>query len=301
MKENNYIRIPIALLLGLNLNLLASCSVGIPRESFSDEDAVEPANISGSFLTACAAEFGSVGCTVTHIKTGKIIRPIDYGHEPKYAMYQSKNLFEDTPEKLELEGAFKIEGNSTPIEESNATLTFSLLNPNFVIEGLYGDYKLSKEEKRDFNVGYQLTYDPSDYNPTTYSKKFARMDRCLWGVMMDTWLNDMDSSFIDIDLTPEEFSKNYQYLFTNDIVKDDRISAVPIEERPIKSIELSIETALDETPTNFEGEYTCRADYEKYKAGEDNTLFDTFENEVNELVVDYLFNFKKETPPKEEE
>ena len=51
--------------------------------------------------------------------------------------------------------------------------------------------------------------------------------------MMDSWLNDENSSFLEVDITPEEFS-NYTYLFTDDKIRDDRIKEYPIEERPRK-------------------------------------------------------------------
>lgn len=300
MNIATYINLLGSFILALILSILGSCSEDLSNirtdDSFSDEEATVPGNVAGSFLTSCAAEFGTIGCTVKHVSSDTVLRPSDYGYEPQYAMYLTKNLFEDTPEELEKEGAFKIEGDSSPIGGSNATIAFSIIDPKFVIEGLYGDYRLSKDEKRDFNVGYQFTYDPADYNPD-YPKKFARLDRCLLGVMMDSWLNDENSSFLEVDLTPAEFSK-YTYLFTDDKIRDDRFLEYPIEDRPRKSIEFIVETYLDEKPANFEGEYTCRSDYEKFRAGEDNKLFKNFENEINDMVVDYLFNFKKENPPK---
>ncbi len=62
-----------------------------------------------------------------------------------------------------------------------------------------------------------------------------------------------------------------------------------------KSLELWVEIYIDETASDqpADEEYTCRADYEDYKAGKETDLFKDFEAQVGELIKDFLI-FKGE-------
>ncbi|MDB2447337.1 hypothetical protein N9W79_01795 [bacterium] len=298
----------LAILVGLCLSLGSGCSE-LPVEEMrseassdadadadadlnDDDDLAVPSNISGSFLTECKAVGGAVGCTLKHKATDRYIKLSDYGYtDAKFRFYQAKNLFEDTIESLEAEGAFSFDGKSMPPEESDAVISFSFTDFDYVMKAIYGEHQLTAAEKRDWNVGSIITYDDSTYAPD-YPKKFAKINRCVMGIMMESWLNHSETpSFADIDITPADLVK---IPYPGD---DPAVMDVPEDERMVKSTDMVIDIYTEIAPTNFEGEYTCKQDMEDYFAGRATTVFSGLEEDITNMVVDFLFNYKGEALP----
>jgi hypothetical protein len=270
-------------------------------DSFQDEDFSAPANTTGSFLTSCELTDGRFLCQVSN--KGKLIQfgNSGYDYEPNYIVYQSYNLFEDTPEKLEAEGVFSYEATSVPGDGTLATFVFNPIDLDYFVEQLIGDAKVSKEDKRKNSVGQILSFVDEDYSPE-WGKKFVKLNRCMLGTLTDSWLNGETAGGVGSGLSVEDL-KSYPYPWpgTKGEPKVLEVEIGGTEEDPDytarwrKSLELWVEIYIDERASDqpADEEYTCRADYEDYKAGKETDLFKDFEAQVGELIKDFLI-FKGE-------
>ena len=255
-----------------------------------DEDLTAPSEISGSFVTTdCKFIGGALTCTVKYADSLIDLNSEQYGLSPNYSLFQSKELSSDTPEKLESSGAFSIEASSMPETGSGATFSFSFLNISFMNEMVQGKNQLSAEEKRSNSVGQIFTYSSSDYSPPG-PKKFVTLNRCVLGILLDTWLTGEDSKFAQVKISPDDL-KNFPYLGS-----DATVLAEAAENRWNKSISMIIDTFINEAPADVEA-YTCSSDYEKIKSGEKPKVLLDLEKQVGELIFDYLFEYKGFRPP----
>lgn len=261
-----------------------------------DDDLSLPANTTGSFLTSCDVASGQLTCDVSYKDQIIQFGTSTYPYEPDYIVYQSKNLFEDTPESLEDGDVFSYEATSVPEGDVNATFVFNPIDIEYFASQILGDSKLSYSEKRRSNVGQILTYHDRDYLPEN-PKKFVVLDRCLQGVLTDSWLNPDGSGVVGSNITLDDLA-SYPYTGKDQDVLDEmkKVEDAGGSQADIniaawrKSLEIWVSTYVDETPLDQPaGEpYTCRAEYEKFKAGQINTLFDQFEKQLGELVKDFL-------------
>ena len=103
-----------------------------------DDDLSLPANTTGSFLTSCDVASGQFTCDVSYKDQIIQFGTATYPYEPDYIVYQSKNLFEDTPESLEDGGVFSYDATSVPEGDVNATFVFNPIDIEYYMKSNFG-------------------------------------------------------------------------------------------------------------------------------------------------------------------
>ena len=115
-------------------------------------------------------------------------------------------------------------------------------------------------------------------------------------VLMDSWISGTKHPTLTLDIDFEDLA-SMEYVGDDPLATS--IEVVDGNYLPQWEAALShmVEIFIDESPTDLpEGKtYTCRQDYDNYKAGLDSDLFKEVENGISDLIYDYLVNVKGET------
>ena len=278
----------------------SSLKEGSSLES-EDETVTQPSEVAGSFLTTiCTPELGGLNCVVRD-ENGKLIDFSDNGlsYKPDYDLYLTKDLAKDTPESIEAsiasgnpDNLFKHTGSSLPKPGSQSTIAISFMGQNYLTKSM-GEFKLSKEEKRDDNVGKIFTYSLSDYNPEA-GRKHVKLNRCVQAVLMESWYNGGDSDFIEIDFTFNDLAAiPYELVGSDPTVIAHSTNNT---ERWRYSVEWGIAIGIDDFDLGVHANFaaaldpatSCRSKYEAFKAGNSSDLFKEVEAEVSILVADFM-------------
>jgi len=292
---------------GLNLNILIllgfffSCSElensdlrnEGDSEDFLEDPTLPPANTTGAYLTSCDVNAGLLACSLKNPSNDNKVILSDFNLSPKYDLWVSRDVNNDTPESLEAAGANKHTGESTyPGVDATFIFAFSDLQ-DYLYDTFAGGDKFNEAERQSNKIGNILTYTLDDYAPKNadgeVKRKSVIIGRCLMGVLLDSWKNSSGEAVIQTNYEFEDLS-GWPYPGDSAAAKD----VDPIDGNYLPQWEVAIDEItsiyINNVPTDLEPDevYECKANYDKYKAGEENTLFSELEFKLGALIKDYL-------------